>query len=480
MDEIRSKRLLAMELAKRTHKYTPQFKDPLYTLQNDFLTNPSKLKAFFATRRTGKSYTLGKALLQTAYENPGCTCVYIALTRDSAKRIMYKDVLKPLNKQLRLGAKFNETTLTVLLPNGSMIYLMGVDSSEDEKDKLLGQKYKLAVIDEAASFSIDLRELVYGTLKPAMADLGGTIILAGTPGNITKSLFYDVTTGAEPGWHVVKATTFDNPYMAQKWQQEIDELKLNQPYITETPMFRQMYLGEWVIDEDALVYKFNEDRNWYTELPNHIKGDWQYMLGVDLGFNDDSAFVVVAYHEHDKNLYVPYTFSSSGMDFTDVANKIKEIKGRFGIHKVIVDGANKQGIEEMQKRHSLPLTIAEKHDKDTFISLMNAEFIKGTIRLSRNAAHDLANEYKGLIWKTRPDGLKRIEHPNCPNHLTDAALYAWRFCYQYASQLPKQKPVYGSKEYYEAEVDRMEQQAYDRAVEQSQVTEGVDDWEDYI
>lgn len=477
MDAPKSQRLLAMELAKRSAKYIPQFIDDNYKLQADFLRSTARMKAFFATRRTGKSYTLGLELMKTAYENDGCTCVYIGLTRDSAKRIMYKDVLKPINRKFRISAKFNETTLTVTLPNGSMIYLMGIDSSEEEKDKLLGQKYKLAVIDEAASFSIDLRELVYGTLKPAMADLGGTIILAGTPSNITKSLFYDITTGAEPGWHVVKATTFDNPYMVEKWKQEIAELKANQPYITETPMFKQMYLGEWVIDTEALVYKFNDERNWYgPELPKYLKGDWQYVMGVDLGFKDDSSFVVVAYHEHDKNLYIPYAYSKSGMDFTDVANHIKQVKQQFNIHKVIVDGANKQGIEEMQRRHALTLLSAEKQDKETFIGLMNAELIQGRIKLHNKEAYGLAEEYKGLIWKETPT--KRIEHPNCPNHKADAALYAWRYCYQYLSEAPKQKPVYGSQEWQEQEIDAMHQQAYERAL--ADHSDPDDDWEKYI
>ena len=49
------------------------------------------------------------------------------------------------------------------------IYLVGADSNEDERQKLLGQKFVLVVIDEAQAFTIDLRQLVYGVLKPAVA-----------------------------------------------------------------------------------------------------------------------------------------------------------------------------------------------------------------------------------------------------------------------------------------------------------------------
>ena len=370
--------------------------------------------------------------------------------------------------------KFNETTLTCTLSNGSIIYLMGVDSSEDEKDKLLGQKYKLAVIDECASFNIDLRELVYGTLKPAMADLGGTIAMVGTPGNLTKSLFFDITTGAEPGWHVVKATTFDNPFMADKWRKEIEELTTNQPYIVETPMFKQMYLGQWVVDTDALVYKFDESRNVYEVLPMHANGDWQFLLGVDLGYEDDSAFVVVAYHEWDKNLYVVDTYNKSHMDITDVASKIKELKAKYDIHKTIIDGANKQAVEEIQKRHQLPLITAEKQGKSDFIEIMNSELILGRLKVHNTKGSELIKEWQGLVWKEK--GTKREENPACPNHLADAALYAWRYCYNYLSAKPVPKPTPGTHAWFESEVSEMESAAEEYFKSLEEATKGYSDY----
>jgi len=83
----------------------------------------------------------------------------------------------------------------------------------------------LVVIDEAQAFGIDLRQLVYGVLKPAVADYRGTIVLTGTPGNLIKGLFFDVTNGREAGWSGHRWTTYDNPYMAEQWAGEIADLK---------------------------------------------------------------------------------------------------------------------------------------------------------------------------------------------------------------------------------------------------------------
>lgn len=59
---------------------------------------------------------------------------------------------------------------------------------------------------------------------------------------------------------------------------------------------------------------------------------------------------------------------------------------------------------------------------------MNSDFRQGNIKLL--GCEELADEYISLIWDDRTT--KREEHPSCPNHLADATLYAWRYCYNYA------------------------------------------------
>lgn len=441
--------------------------------QIDFIKDPSKLKVAFCTRRAAKSYTGGLYLVKTCLENPGVTCLFIGLTRLSAKGIIWKDVLKAINKRFKLKMKFNETLLSITFPNGSVISIIGVDSDESEKEKALGQKYKLVVCDEAASYSIDMRELVYGILKPAVVDYEGTICLMGTSGNLTKGLFFDITKGIEPGWSVHQWTAHDNPYVEKQWKAELADIAVNRPLFMETPLFKQWYLNQWVVDFDSLVYKFNEERNTYATLPVHLKGEWQFILGVDLGYEDPSAFIVVAWHEHEKNLFIIDCYKKSKMDITDVANTIKALKAKYSIHKVIVDNANKQAIEEIQKRHQLPLIPADKAGKSDFIEIMNAELIQARIKVHPKFGRALVDEWLNLVWKEK--GNKREENPSCDNHLADACLYAWRYCYQYLSEAPKAVMAYKSKEWYEAEVNAMEEAAMEHF---TTIAEATDPWGD--
>lgn len=412
-------------------------------------------------------------------ENPGINCLFIGLTRLSAKGIIWKDILKVIDKKHKLNASFNSSELTMTFPNGSVIWLTGVDADEDEMNKLLGKKYRLVCLDESSLYTINLHRLVYGILKPAVADPNsqgerGTICMMGTSSNFTKGLFYELTTGKEPGWSLHTWSAHDNPHVRKQWQEELDEIARERPLFKETPLYKQWYLNQWVIDTEKLVYKLNVEKNLFDKRPSQLSPNgWSYVLGVDLGFEDDSAFVVCAFHEQDFTLYIVSTFNKKGMDLTDVANKIKELMITYPIGKVIVDGANKQGIEEMRRRHGTPLEAADKQDKVTFIELLNAELIQAKIKINSKCIN-LISEMMGLVWKTTGDviDLPKKEHPSLPNHLCDALLYAWRYCYAYMAEIPARKPVMGTKAWQDQENEQMWAKERERLEEEYRISSG--------
>lgn len=401
--------------------------------QQDFIEDQTRLKALFCTRRAAKSYTGGLYLIQTALQSPGVNCLYIGLTRQSAHGIIWKDILRELDLKYHLNIKFNETLLTATLPNGSVIWVTGADTDESEMNKLLGRKYKLVVLDEASMFTVNMHQLVYGILKPATADQRGTICLLGTSSNITRGLFYDITTGRETGWSLHQWTAYDNPHISVQWAEELDEIRKSRPLFMETALFKQWYLNQWVIDEDAKVYRYEQRKNKAFNLPRDIL-DWHYVLGIDLGHSPDpSAFVVSCYSNLDPTLYFIHAEKHLSMDVTDVANKIKALDAIYHFDVKVCDNANKQAIAEMNNRHMVQvIPTPDKSHKDEFINLMNADFIQERIKMLP-MANTLGEEMDTLVWMTDNGVLKlpRKEHPSLPNHLCDAALYNWRYCYSY-------------------------------------------------
>ena len=450
-------RRLLDELKRRAEKKAPanipDIFDAKFIKQTEFIKDKCRLKAALCTRRAGKSYGAGLYLCDQAQRNPGVSVLYVALTRDSAKRIMFKDVLHVINRKFDMQAKFNQVDLTVTFPNGAVIYLVGLDHSDSESEKILGQKFKLVLIDEAASFRRDLKQIIYGVLKPAVVDLNGTICMIGTPGNFTKSFFHDVTEKGEPGWSVHKWSAFDNPYMAQAWSDEIEDLTKTNPRITETPWFVQNYLGKYVIDQSKLCDAFDRTRDTIFTMPPK---DMVHVFGIDLGYNDATSISVLAYSHTFPQIIVRKIFKQSAMNLSQVADVIKNMARQYSPVRMRVDNASKQAVEELKQRYQLPLTPADKTGKADFIEMMNSEYINGRIVLLDGEADELADEYANLIWDDRAKN--RQEHPSCDNHAADATLYAWRDCREH---LLYQKPVIKTQQdmlddWEQKEVDKLD------------------------
>lgn len=445
----------------------PNILTSAFPQQINFIRNPSKQKVLFCTRRSAKSFTAGLYLVYEALMNPGCNCLFIGLTRSSAKAIIWKDILQIIDRQYNLRASFNQSELTMTLPNGSVISVTGVDVDEKEMNKLLGRKYRLVCIDEASMYTIDLRNLVYGVLGPAMVDPNynnesGTICLMGTASDFPRGLFYDITLGKERGWQLFTWTAYDNPYVSEKWIEALEIIRIERPEYMQTPQFKQWYLNQWVVDEEKLVYKFDVSRNITANLPSLSHDGWSFVLGVDTGWEDDSAFVLTTYHVHnpDPHMYVLKTFHKKNMSFDDVVLKIEEFMrdSSCAPQRVIIDGANKQGVESMKQRSAIPFEFAEKQDKVTFIELCNSDLKKGVIKiLNTDDNRSLWEEMASLVWMT--DGgiikLPKKEHPSLPNHLCDAFLYSWRCGWHYASVPSKKRSVYGSREWYLEQSDQI-------------------------
>lgn len=448
-------------IASKTRKKF-DWKSIAFDKQINFIEDPHRLKSVWTTRRGAKSFGDGIYMFKEAEETPGCNILYLGLTRMSAKGIIWKDVLTHINEKNGLGYRPHLTELTMTAPNGSVIYVAGVDVSEQERKKLFGRKYKLIIIDEAALYSIDLKDLVYVVLRPSIIDMQGTVVLSGMSSDITFGLFYDITIGKEPGWSRHQWSALDNPHVARQWQEELDFIAKNQPELMKTARFRQAYLNEWVVDDDKKVYRYSEEKNIFTELPYPDSKGWTFNLGVDTGWEDDNAFVLSGYHENDPNLYIIKTFKKNKM-FFDHPDKTVSVKAKimeflndpyYPVSQVIIDGANKQGVETMNMRGDIPFVYADKLGKADHIEMCNGDLLTGKIKIHASCT-DLVDEMKRLVWQTDGDRIAfpRKEHPTLPNHLCDAFLYGWYNGWHFLSRPSKIVPKLGSAEYIKEQED---------------------------
>jgi hypothetical protein len=198
-------------------------------------------------------------------------------------------------------------------------------------------------------------------------------------------------------------------------------------------------LGEWVIDQQRLVYRATDETWNVTELPQG--SDYHYLLGVDLGDSDDTAFVLGCYSKHDRRLFVVNAFKEPEMHLGTVADIIKQTQAKYSC-PIYVDGKAKQTIRTFVEHFRIPLVFpADQTAKSEHINIFNYELSVGNIKVLPNAKDVLEGEWSKLIWDHQKllMGIRQ-EDKAFPNHASDACLYMWRMSRHYmANPLAKKE-----------------------------------------
>lgn len=462
----------------------PSYIDERFPAQRAFILDSARFKAIIGPRRMGKSNTLARVLCKRGAEYPaggqGAASIYIGLTAKQARLSFWEPALKPLLNSLGVDAHFNEQEMICTLPNGHVIYVMGMESTSAIKDRIRGGGYATVVIDEAATFVLSLDGIFSSVIRAAVADVLGWVIFAGTPGFIRLGLFWRVTKGhnearatiwdatdkdTATSFRVFRWTAAENPYMAQQLASELGEMLVANPDAAELPAVRREAFGLWVVDDTGLCYRFASERNEYEQLPALHANGWHRVLSCDLGYHPDpTAMTVSMWHDHDPTLFYDYACERLGLLDDGIVAWVRELERHYGrFERYIIDGAEVRTVEEMRRRDDIPWEAADKRGKSDFIELMNSDLVLGLIKIhatrTRWEATDtiecssLAEEFTSLVWSKKAlERGKREEDPDCANHATDASLYGWRMGYHYASKKPgPPKPLYGSREHYAQE-----------------------------
>lgn len=456
--------------------------------QRDFVLDKSPYVAASCSRQAGKSYGIALKLIDRAFDYPGKTCLYITNTKPQARSILW-NVLKELDESLNLGGKFQEVTSTYYLPNKAVIQLGGAND-ENEIERYRGPQYPLVVIDEAQSIRPFIRYLIYQIIRPGQAKYpDGQIVIAGTPNAPRSGMLYDVASGKEEAWSVHHWTILDNPHIPNK--QAFLALECKTRGITPADAtYQREYEGKWVRDAASQAYQIN-DSNIIDAFPTDID-DWQYVLGVDLGFTNVTAFVVLAYSISAGRAVVAESYQVTPPEGDNMltpeflASHITSISDHYAPTSIVVDpgGLGAAFIKELRQRFGLPLIAAEKQRKLAAIELLNGDLRTGRLMVVRESNADLIHDASllQLNWK-RADGSRHggnirradlVIDDRTPDHLTDALTYAYRearhFLYEDDDSAPP--PPIGSPAYYAA----LEAQLDEQAIEAAEKDTGPDGW----
>lgn len=427
----------------------------LFDKQLAFVNDPSRNKVAVCSRRSGKTIACAADLISTALSEPGVVCLYITLSRNNAKKIIWREV-KKINKDYGLGGVENLSELSVTFPNQSIIYLSGAKDT-NEIEKFRGLALKKVYIDEAQSFRGYIQDLIRDVLSPALIDYAGTLVMIGTPPPIPTGFFIDMFKNGK-GWAKHHWTFWDNPHIAKKSKMTHEQIIQNELNLrgvnADDPSIQREYFGKLVLDTDSLLINYDPAKNHFDALPTNKK--WNYILGIDLGFDDADALAVLAWSEDSPTTYLVEEMVVKQQGITELVAQIEELRTRYDISKMVIDqgGLGKKIAEELRRRYLIPVEAAEKQRKMENVAFMNDSLRTGRLKARSNSKF-AQDSYLVEIDKDRstPDKIKVSDKYH--SDIIDAVLYAYKLSPAYAYQVPVKQPDYGSAEWAAKQQEEM-------------------------
>lgn len=455
----------------------------LFDKQRLFVESPHPFKIAVCSRRSGKTVACAADLINTAVHTPDVVCLYITLSRNNAKKIIWRD-LQRINEDYKLGGEEDLTELSMTFPNRSIIYLSGA-KDEAEIEKFRGMAFKKVYIDECQSFREYIRELIDDVISPALMDHAGTLCLIGTPGPIPAGYFAEVA-GAVPdkisassSWQQFGWTFFDNPWIERKsgmtHQAALDRELKRRGVEMHDPSIRREFFGEWTEDTESLWIQYDREKNNYDKLPESTTFD--YILGIDLGFNDADALAVIAWSETLATTYLVEELVVPQQGLTELVTQIQDLQKRYDFSKMVIDegGLGKKLAEEMRRRHQLPVQAADKARKQENVSFLNDALRTGRFRAKSTSRFAQDSKLVEIDWnKSTPDRIRLSDQYH--SDIIDAVLYAFKESNAFTYEAPKAKAPYGSKAWAEQQEQEMWSEAKDFHEKQAQFEKYQSDW----
>jgi hypothetical protein len=399
--------------------------------------SPAKRIVTYSGRRAGKTRGVVVRGLRAAARHPGAWVPIVERTTTCQSAQLAWRELQEVNERFGLGFIFHNTLLIATAPSRARIQVVGADTTE-AADKLRGEHPPEVLLDEVGTFRPAILEyLLREVIEPSLMDYDGTLVMAGTP-SPRKVGPFAAACGAIPGgtgWEVHHWTFRDNDALpldrpeldgnARRAAREawFQELLARYGWTEESPWVQREYLGQWCEDAGGLVYRLAPFNHVGQVAPDLAEGRWCYGLGIDLGYEDPTAFVVVAWRRGDPTLWVLESYEQSKLIPSAVAAHVERLRARYRFDFIVGDfgGYGKGPAEEMRQRYGIDVRPARKRGKESHVAFVNGDLVSGVIRVVDSANRDLVADLYAL---RRAEGEDWAEDARDANHLPDAFLYA--------------------------------------------------------
>ena len=357
-------------------------------------------------RRLGKTY-IANVIGQLVTLVPGANVLIISpnYNLSTISFELQRRLIKSFDLEI---TRDNLKDRLIELANGSTIR-MGALSTVDS---CVGRSYNLIIFDEAA-LGGDGENAFNVALRPTLDRPGSKAIFISTPRgkNNWFSRFFDRGFSAEfPEWCSIHADYSENERMS-----EADVLSARGSM--SLAEFEQEYMASFTTFEGQ-IYKLKTEH--ICEFT--LEGEYECLAGMDPGYRDPTAFIVIAYHAPSDVFWVVDEYLKAESNTKIHAEHFQYFIQRWGIDVIFIDSAAAQFANDLAYIYDISTAKAKKEVLPG-ISYVQSVIEQGRLRVAPHCTHTLAmlDQYR---WSLKDTLIKEKPIHDEYSHMADALRYA--------------------------------------------------------
>ena len=236
-------------------------------------------------RQFGKTTSILVWVLEELNRHPGHIVRWCEPLKNQCREIVIPEV-KKLQKHApyHMRMKWNSTDSVFRHPNGSLLYLRGVN--EDSGESARGSHANIIVADEFG-FWKNAKYIVEEVLKPQLETTGGSFVYTSTPPEDLSHLYYQYADEAVSDGRFLMKTIYDNESLSPE---RIEEIKKDCGGDNSIAWLRERLCHRIKDPEKVIVPEYEESR---VMVPNDYPKPRYFdaYVGGDSGADDNTAIL---------------------------------------------------------------------------------------------------------------------------------------------------------------------------------------------
>lgn len=303
--------------------------------------------------------------------------------------------------------KDNVKDRIIELSNGSTIRM----GSLSTVDSCVGRSYDLIIFDEAA-LGEGGEEAFNVSLRPTLDKPNSKAIFISTPRGRQNwfSIFYNRGFDDNfPEWCSLHADYLENHRMSE---QDVQEARRSM----SKSHFEQEYMANFN-NYEGQIYQFDPQN---VVVYEHVEGS-EYIGGLDPGYRDATAFIVVAYVAAEDYFHVVSEYLNSESTTKGHVEHMRPLLDKWGVDPIFIDSAAAQFAADLAYTYDIATVKAKKHVLEG-IAYVQTVIEQGRLKVDPGCTHtlEMLDQYQ---WDTSTSLTKERPIHSRVSHMADALRY---------------------------------------------------------